>query len=109
MQKQADAEQELLFICEGVFDAISIEEQGLKAISLNSTSNTKRLIEAIKKNIETAKTYKYIIATDTDEARTKSKRGTTSRTNKVKHSKKQYRDTLQSRYRNKHRETKQGR
>lgn len=87
LQKQADAEQELLFICEGVFDAISIEEQGLKAISLNSTSNTKRLIEAIKKNIETAKTYKYIIATDTDEARTKSKRGTTNRTNKVKHSK----------------------
>lgn len=85
LQKQADAEQELLFICEGVFDAISIEEQGLKAISLNSTSNTKRLIEAIKKNIETAKTYKYIIATDTDEARTKSKRGTTNRTNKVKY------------------------
>lgn len=64
--KQEAKENELLFICEGVFDAISIEEQGFKAISLNSTQNTKKLLEAIKKDLNTAKNYKYIIATDTD-------------------------------------------
>lgn len=90
LQKQADAEQELLFICEGVFDAISIEEQGFKAISLNSTNNVKKLIDAIKKNIETAKSYKFVIATDTDEARTKSKRRVANRVNKVRTSKHLY-------------------
>lgn len=73
LKQNAEQDNELLFICEGVFDAMSIEEQGFKAISINSTSNTKRLIETIKKNIETAKTYKYIIATDTDESGIKAK------------------------------------
>lgn len=68
IKEPAQKEQELLFICEGIFDAISIEEQGFKAISLNSTSNINKFINAIKKNMETAKSYKYIIATDTDEA-----------------------------------------
>lgn len=73
LMQKADAENELLFICEGVFDAISIEEQGFKAISLNSTSNTKRLIEAVKENLENAKSYKFIIATDTDPSGQKAK------------------------------------
>ena len=63
-----------MFICEGVFDAITIEEQGFKAIALNSTNNLNKFIEAVKENIENAKTYKFIIATDTDKARNTSKR-----------------------------------
>lgn len=65
--KQKAKDNESIFVCEGVFDAISIEEQGFKAISLNSTQNKTKLIEAIKQNIETAKDYTYIIATDNDE------------------------------------------
>ncbi len=71
LKKKAEQDNELLFICEGVFDAISIEEQGFKAISLNSTSNVSKFIGAVKKDLETAKLYKFVIATDTDEARTK--------------------------------------
>ena len=68
--KEKAKENEAIFICEGVFDAISIEEQGKKAISLNSTNNKDKLLEAIKEHIDTAKEYIYIIASDTDEART---------------------------------------
>lgn len=87
LMQKAEKENELLFICEGIFDAISIEEQGLKAISLNSTNNTTKLIDIIKNRRETAETYKYIIATDTDEARTKSKSRATKCFNKIKYSK----------------------
>ena len=68
--KEKAKENEAIYICEGVFDAISIEEQGKKAISLNSTQNKAKLIEAIQENIDTAKEYIYIIASDNDEART---------------------------------------
>ena len=73
LKQKADADNNLLFICEGVFDAISIEEQGFKAISLNSTNNVKKLIDAIKENLENAKSYKFILATDTDESGQKAK------------------------------------
>lgn len=81
--KEKAKDNEQIFICEGVFDAISIEEQGFKAISLNSTQNTNKLLEALKENIETAKGYKYIIATDSDEARTKGKRRVAKRLDKI--------------------------
>lgn len=69
LKHKLEAEQSnAIYICEGIFDAISIEEQGKKAISLNSTQNKTKLIEAITENIETAKDYLYIIATDNDEA-----------------------------------------
>ena len=74
LKQKAEEENEPLFICEGVFDAITIEEQGFKAIALNSTNNLNKFIEAVKENIENAKTYKFIIATDTDKARNTSKR-----------------------------------
>lgn len=68
IKQEPGAEQELLFICEGVFDAISIEQEGYKAIALNSTQKKDNFIEEIKENLETAKQYKYVIATDKDEA-----------------------------------------
>ena len=67
-QKPVAEESNVIYICEGVFDAISIEEQNKKAISLNSTQNKTKLLEAIKENIEIAKDYLYIIASDNDEA-----------------------------------------
>lgn len=73
LSEEAKSENEPLFICEGVFDAITIEEQGFKAVALNSTNNANKFIDAVKENLENAKTYKFIIATDTDEARKKSK------------------------------------
>lgn len=72
--KEKILQEEKIYICEGVFDAISIEEQGGKAISLNSTSNTKKLIEEIKDNLETARNYFYIIATDNDDSGKKAKK-----------------------------------
>lgn len=67
-------QEEKIYICEGIFDAISIEQEGQKAISLNSTSNVKKLIEEIKENLETAKNYFYIIATDNDDSGIKAKK-----------------------------------
>lgn len=67
LKQQPQESNEAIYICEGVFDAISIEQQGKKAISLNSTQNKSKLIESIKENIETAKQYTYVIATDNDE------------------------------------------
>lgn len=90
---EAAEEDEPLFICEGIFDAISIEEQGKKAIALNSTSNVNKFLDALKEHKDTASKYKFIIATDTDEARTRCKRKTNSRINKAKHSKQLFEDT----------------
>lgn len=43
-----DISNEAVFVVEGIFDALSIIETGAAAIALNSTSNAKRLIEALK-------------------------------------------------------------
>lgn len=76
-------ENNAIYICEGVFDAISIEEQGKKAISLNSTQNKTKLLEAIKENMSTAKDYLFIIATDNDEAGQKVKSELQTELNKI--------------------------
>ena len=93
LSKEAEQEDEPLFICEGVFDAISIEEQGKKAIALNSTQNVDKFLDALKEHKDTASKYKFIIATDNDEARTKGTRKTSNRTYKAKHSKQLFEDT----------------
>ena len=76
-------ESNAIYLCEGVFDAISIEEQGKKAISLNSTQNKTKLLEAIKENMSTAKDYLFIIATDNDEAGQKVKSELQTELNKI--------------------------
>ncbi len=95
LSTEAAEESEPLFICEGIFDAISIEEQGKKAIALNSTSNVNKLINAIKSHQDTASKYKFIIATDNDKARTRCKRRANSRIDKAKHSKQLFENTKQ--------------
>ena len=54
-----------VFVVEGVFDALSIIEAGSEAIALNSTSNTKRLADAIQ---EKKPKCKLILCLDADEA-----------------------------------------
>lgn len=93
LSKDAEQENEPLFICEGVFDAMSIEEQGKKAIALNSTQNASKFIEAVTKHKDNLSNYKFIIATDNDEARTTCKRRDNKRTYKLKPSKHLFADT----------------
>ena len=55
-----------LFITEGVFDALSLEELGRPAVALNSIANKGRLLEALQANKEGLKGKVFIIALDTD-------------------------------------------
>lgn len=56
-----------IYLCEGIFDALSIEEMGKKAIALNSTSNVNKFIEYMKQ-YPTASKYNYILCFDNDTA-----------------------------------------
>ena len=59
---------ESIYICEGIFDSLSIEESQKKSIALNSTSQVNRFIEYMQKHIKTASSYNYILCFDNDEA-----------------------------------------
>lgn len=59
---------ESIYICEGIFDSLSIEEADKKAIALNSTSQVNKFIEYMQKHIKTASSYNYILCFDNDEA-----------------------------------------
>ena len=55
-------ENEIIFICEGIFDSLSLEELGYKSISLGGVVNQNKLIDLLnKKNV-------FVIAFDNDEA-----------------------------------------
>ena len=55
-------ENEVIFICEGIFDSLSYEELGYKSISLGGVVNQNKLIDLLdKKNV-------FVIAFDNDEA-----------------------------------------
>lgn len=54
-----------VFITEGIIDAMSIESAGGKAIAIHSTSNHRKLIEAVK---SASKPPVLILALDSDEA-----------------------------------------
>lgn len=56
-----------IYICEGIEDALSMVQAGRNAISLNSVNNVDKLIETFE-DVERLSRYKYIIATDMDEA-----------------------------------------
>lgn len=61
-------DDKFIYICEGWADALSLEELGKKAISLNGIQNTKKLIKLIMKNKENIKDKIFIIAFDRDES-----------------------------------------
>lgn len=57
-----------IFICEGYIDALSLETIGYNAISLNSTSNNKKLMDEIEKHIDHVKSKSFILIADNDKA-----------------------------------------
>ena len=64
---------EIIYICEGWCDALSIEESGYKAIALNSVSSVNLFI----KKLQEYKNYQskfYVIALDNDEAGNKARK-----------------------------------
>ncbi len=65
--EETEAEK-VIYLCEGIFDALSIEEMQKKAIALNSTSNVNKFIEYMKEHIQTASLYHYILCFDNDTA-----------------------------------------
>lgn len=58
----------LIFIVEGIFDALSLEEIDLEAIALNSTSNAELFINKLKENIDDIKKKTFILIPDSDKA-----------------------------------------
>ena len=64
----------VIYICEGWADAFSIEDNGKKAIALNSTSNAKKFIKEIETHLETANQYTYILCCDNDSAGKKARK-----------------------------------
>lgn len=61
-------EEKFIYICEGWADSLSFEEFNRKSISLNSTSNDKKLIELIKKNKKNLEDKIFILCLDNDES-----------------------------------------
>lgn len=59
-------DDKFIYICEGWADALSLEEIGRKAISLNSTSNISKFTELLLKNVNNIKNKIFIIAFDKD-------------------------------------------
>jgi len=62
-----DPPADTIFICEGIINALSIEQLGYKSIATTSTNNLNKLLDIIKINIENLKNVKFIITFDNDE------------------------------------------
>ena len=62
-------EGDIIFITEGIFDALSYENIGFKAISLNSISMINKFIDQLEKYVEQLieKNVKFILSFDNDE------------------------------------------
>lgn len=58
--------QECLFLTEGVFDALSFENEGYKAIALNSISMKNRFIDSVKENIKNFENTIFFVSLDAD-------------------------------------------
>ena len=66
--EQPEEAGKMIFVVEGIFDALSLEEMGRSAIALNSTSNTKSFLEAVKERREKLQDKYFIVALDQDTA-----------------------------------------
>ena len=62
--EEALQKSDVIFVVEGAFDAMSIEEVGQSAVATNSTSNTNKLIESVKASGTSAM---FVISFDNDE------------------------------------------
>jgi len=56
--------EEPIIVCEGIFDALSVEDLGYKAVSLNSVNNTNKLLSKLDKK----QIFLLLTAFDNDEA-----------------------------------------
>ncbi|MCL0081424.1 toprim domain-containing protein [Peptococcaceae bacterium] len=61
-------EPQHIFITEGIFDALSIEELDYQAIALNSTANINKFLNILKDNYKKNKNNIFILAADNDTA-----------------------------------------
>ena len=61
------SQKQFIFVCEGVFDCLSIECTGQKSISLNSVNMANKLIESIRLE-DNAKNHIYVLCPDNDDA-----------------------------------------
>ena len=68
IKQDPDKRERFIFITEGIFDGLSLEELDYKAISLNSVVMAGPFLKAVEEHIETAKDYIYILAGDNDQA-----------------------------------------
>jgi len=59
---------EPIIICEGIFDALSVEELGFKAVSINSVANINKLLEKVEKLMLANQNLLLLTAFDNDEA-----------------------------------------
>ncbi|HAN44240.1 MAG TPA: hypothetical protein DCP97_02505 [Ruminococcaceae bacterium] len=57
-----------IYVCEGIFDALSLEELGFKAIAINGAANTGKLAAKCKESLEQARKKRFIIVPDNDSA-----------------------------------------
>ncbi len=57
-----------VFITEGIFDALSLEEMDLQAVSINSTKNISKLTALIKANKDQLKDKLFVLALDNDQS-----------------------------------------
>jgi replicative DNA helicase len=57
-----------LFIVEGIFDALSLEEEGYYAIALNSVANFNKFLELCRDNKGKLKDTEFILIPDNDDA-----------------------------------------
>lgn len=65
--KQQPGTDKTIYICEGVFDALSLEQAGVKAIAINSVQQyNNTFISKVKSHIQTASQYIYILSLDND-------------------------------------------
>ena len=59
---------EALFVAEGIFDALSLEELGFPAVALCGAANTGKLVQKIDEYVPVAWPERVILAGDSDEA-----------------------------------------
>lgn len=66
--KMKNKDDKKIYICEGIFDAFSLEEYNKNAISCNSANNYAKLIPFIKENNDNLKDYTFVLCGDDDAA-----------------------------------------
>lgn len=67
LDERPEDQNEVIFVCEGIMDALSIERFGYKALALGGTGHFSKLIEALDQS-EFGYDYLFICASDNDES-----------------------------------------